>query len=273
MKRYVPIVVAIVLFLVGLMLASGVTTPTKAVVVAAQDLSAGHTITENDVTVVAVTNPPVGAITDPDQVIGQTLAVPRMAGDVITAAALGGMPDLTERLKPDERLVAVKVSLSSGIAGLLRPGDRVGVTMVVNQGDQIYAKATVEDLRVVWVSPDFQPQLANQEDALGVGGGITLNTQAREGVVALAVPVEAMAVVYDFSELGLPPEIRRVNAVELLSALDQGGTQVKLSLYLVPDDKAQPLASAGLVLPSLVVTPGPTPTPGAEEVTTATPTP
>ena len=142
----------------------------------------------------------------------------------------------------------------------------MGVTLIFgHQGfDQgLYAKATIENLRVVWVSPDFQahsPNAQQQQEDILVGGGLALPTQAKEGVVALAVPISAQTVIYDFSDLGLPPETRTVNAVELLSALDQGGTGVKLSLYLVPE-KAQPLVSSGLFLPELVVTPGSTPTP------------
>ena len=281
MKKLVPFLVAAFLFVIGLVLASGLALGhrTEKVVVAAADLPAGHTLAKTDVTVSRVSNPPKGAFTDPNEVVGKALAVPRMAGDVITAAVLGGVPDVTQKLQPNERAVAVKVSLSSGIAGLLKPGDRVGVTMVLNgQGGQTYAKATVEGLRVLYVSPDFQAQpeaasaLGAQDDTGVMSGATTTTTmggapsQAQTGVVVLAVPTSAQAVVYDFSDLGLPAETREVNAVELLSALDQSGA--KLSLYLAPK-QAQPMTTGGLLLPDLVVTPGPTPTPNPN----ATPTP
>ena len=261
MKKAIPFIAAGILFLIGLALASGLALAgkTQKVVVAAHDLPAGHTLMDGDLTVAKVSNAPEGAYTDPAAAVGQTLAVPRMAGDVITANTLGGLPDIAQQLAPNERAVAVKVSLSSGIAGLLEPGDRVGVTMVLNgSGGTAYAKATVENLRVIYVSPDFQaPAPAEKtEDDTGMGAG--LNAQASEGVVVLAVPIAAQAIVYDFSDLGLPVETRNVNAVELLSALDQ--STAKLSLYLTPA-QAQPLMSSGLLLPDLVIIPDVTPTP------------
>lgn len=265
MKRFAPILAGVFMFAIGIVLALSVSGRGKArkVVVAVVDMQAGHTISQGDVKTAVLSNAPAGAFADPSQVIGKTLAVPRMAGDVITQSALGGVPDPAQQLKPNERAVAVKVSMSSGVAGLLRPGDHVGVTMVLNRGldKGLYAKATVENLRVLWVSPEFQVEY-NETDLEDKKSGLSVASprQAREGVVVLAVPVSAEAVVYDFSDLGLPPETRRVSAVELLSALDQGGSGVKLSLYLSPT-KALPLTTAGLYLPNLVVTPGATPTP------------
>ncbi len=272
MKKAVPYVVAVFLFVIGLALASP---GAKAkIVVAARNLPAGYTLRAGDVETVEIPQaqaPQKGTYSDPQEVVGKTLRVPRVAGDPITAAVLGGVPDLSDRLKPNERLVAVKVSLSSGIAGLLKEGDKVGVTMVYGGGvgasSAPYAKAVLEGLRVVYVSPDFQvkpeesPGEAAGGGAFGGSGSaaaIGAPSQARTGVVALAVPIQTQAVVYDFSAEGGDPQVRYANAVELLSALDQ--TNAKLSLYLAPP-KSQPLATSGLFLPELVVTPPPTPTP------------
>ena len=267
MKKAVPYIIAFVLFLLGVLLAmpSGKAT----IVVAARDLPAGHVLQADDLQTAKVssTEKPRGAYAKPEDVVGKALRVPRVAGDPITASAVGGAPDLSEELKPNERLVAVKVSLSSGLAGLLSKGDTVGVTMVWGN-NKPYAKAVLEGLRVVYVDPAFR---AKPEDALtsssssssSLGGGAGLGMeQATEGVIALAVPTPAQAVVYSFPDSGVT-ETRYVNAVELLSALDQTGA--KLSLYLVPKKNA-PLVTSGLFLPDLVVTPPPTPTPTASPI-------
>ncbi len=272
MKKAIPYVVAVLLFVIGLVLASpGAKTK---IVVAARSLPAGYTLQAGDVETVEISQEQAsqkGAYSDPKEVVGKVLRVPRVAGDPITAGVLGGVPDLSARLKPNERLVAVKVSLSSGLAGLLKEGDTVGVTMVYEGAGHVpYAKAVLEGLRVVYVSPAFQAKPESQpvasaaasKSALGGGSSAALgglpSSQAHTGVVALAVPVQTQAVVYDFGAEGGDPQTRYVNAVELLSALDQ--TSAKLSLYLTPE-KAQPLTTSGLFLPELVITPPPTPTP------------
>lgn len=256
MKRFLPLLVGVFLAVVGFVILS-VGKSTTPVVVAIADLPAGHVITEDDVTLQPMSNPPEDAFTDVSDAVGQTLAVARVSGDVITTSVVGGLPDFSRQLAPDERAIAVKVSLSSGIAGLLQPGDHVGVTMILNQG--MYAKAVIEGVRVLWLSPEFQAQSSSAADATD-DELLVVKRQAKEGVVVLAVPITTQAVIYDFKELGLEPERRTVNAVELLSALDQGSTNVALSLYLVPPG-AKKMDTAGLFLPDLAVTPGPTPTP------------
>ncbi|GIV67108.1 MAG: hypothetical protein KatS3mg047_1501 [Bellilinea sp.] len=241
--------------------------------VAAVDLPAGHILTEGDLVMKGVPAdllPPEGAITDPAVAVGQALRIDRSAGDLILTAHLGEKP---VTLQPDERAVAIQVSDSAGLAGIIRPGDRVGVTAILTDGDYtvqgVFSKATVENLRVLYIQPSFQA-----EDPAEAAGriitpdpqtGIAVQRQrSKEGVVVLAVPAKAQAVVYDFQSAGIEATtaVRLVNAVELLSALDQADN-VKLSLYLMPDE-AQPMNTSGLWLPELVIrqmTPTPTPTP------------
>ncbi len=175
-------------------------------------------------------------------------------------------------LGPDERAVAVEVTDSAGLAGLLKPGDRVGVTAILTAGDfttqGVFSKAVVENLRVLYIQPSFAAEDPAASAAVVTPDpltGIAMQRQReKQGVVVLAVPVKAQAVVYDFQSAGLQATaaVRLVNAVELLSALDQADN-VKLSLYLMPKDP-QPMNTSGLWLPDLVirdVTPTPTPTP------------
>jgi len=270
-KKYLPYLLAVLVFFAALALLRP--PQQQPVVTAALDLPAGHILTEGDLALKPVPAdllPPEGAITDPAQAVGQALRVDRTAGDLILTAHLGEKP---VTLQPDERAVAVQVSDSAGLAGIIRAGDRVGVTAVLTDGDYtvqgVFSKAAVENLRVLYIQPSFQAEdpaeAAGQIITPDPQTGIAVQRQrSREGVVVLAVPIKAQAVVYDFQSSGIEATtaVRLVNAVELLTALDQADN-VKLSLYLMPDE-AQPMNTSGLWLPELVIrqmTPTPTPTP------------
>lgn len=270
-KKYLPYLLAVLVFFIVLAL---LRPPEQTqVAVAAVDLPAGHILTQGDLVMKGVPAdllPPEGAITDPAVAVGQALRIDRSAGDLILAAHLGEKP---VTLQPDERAVAIQVSDSAGLAGIIRPGDRVGVTAILTDGDYtvqgVFSKATVENLRVLYIQPSFQAEdpaeAAGQIITPDPQTGIAVQRQrSKEGVVVLAVPAKAQAVVYDFQSAGIEATtaVRLVNAVELLSALDQADN-VKLSLYLMPDE-AQPMNTSGLWLPELVIrqmTPTPTPTP------------
>jgi len=269
-KKVLPYLLAVLVFFVVLALLRPA--PQTQVVVAAADLPAGHTLVEGDLALKPIPQdllPTEGVITDIAQAVGQTLRVDRTAGDVILQSHLGGE---AVNLGPDERAVAVEVTDSAGLAGLLKPGDRVGVTAILTAGDfttqGVFSKAVVENLRVLYIQPSFAAEDPAASAAVVTPDpltGIAMQRQReKQGVVVLAVPVKAQAVVYDFQSAGLQATaaVRLVNAVELLSALDQADN-VKLSLYLMPKDP-QPMNTSGLWLPDLVirdVTPTPTPTP------------
>jgi pilus assembly protein CpaB len=207
---------------------------------------------------------PPGAVSDPSQLLNQPLRVFRGAGEVITPAHLGG-ESIT--LAPSERAIAIHVSDAAGLAGLLRPGDTVGVTAVMDQLEGSFAKTVASSLRVLYISPDFK---AEETSDLEAGSTITSNSfsggfssslqhsRDTQGTVILAVPVEAITVGYDFSSFGINSESRLVSLTDLLPALDQVD-YVHLSLFLEPDT-AEPFFTSGLFLPDLVITPRPTPT-------------
>jgi pilus assembly protein CpaB len=270
-KKYLPYLLAVLVFFAALSLLRP--PQQQPVVTAALDLPAGHILTEGDLALKSVPAdllPAEGVLTDITAAVGQALRVDRTAGDLILTAHLGEKP---VTLQPDERAVAVQVSDSAGLAGIIRAGDRVGVTAVLTDGDYtvqgVFSKATVENLRVLYIQPSFQAEdpaeAAGQIITPDPQTGIAVQRQrSREGVVVLAVPIKAQAVVYDFQSSGIEATtaVRLVNAVELLTALDQADN-VKLSLYLMPDE-AQPMNTSGLWLPELVIrqmTPTPTPTP------------
>ncbi len=101
------------------------------VVVAKEALAPGTILTEN--LVEERTIPAGGAPRDGykavEEVTGKILTVGRAPGDFITSAVLGdeAMSGLPEQLEPGHVALGVKVRLDSGVAGLLRPGQRVTI--------------------------------------------------------------------------------------------------------------------------------------------------
>ena len=261
MKKTIPIIIAVLVFFVAL----GLSKPEKQtnVVVAAVDMPARHTIQEGDVILKAFpeSSIPQGAFTDLQALYGQTLRFDRMAGDIILPAHLGG-----ERLElqPDERAIALKVNDSAGLAGLIQPGDLVGVTAVLRSVNGTFSKYVAGGLRVLYISPEFrinQPEAKPTQSSGGFANGMMGQERANSGVVVLAVPVKTEVLLYDFpfDDGTTLSEKRMVNLVDLLPALDQA-QDVELSLIL-ESPAAADFNSPGIYLPDLALTPEPTATP------------
>ena len=191
-------------------------TPKRTVVVAARDLGAGATLAASDLTttILEAGQAPADAVADPASLAGQTLAVVRFTGEPVTARHLG--PAVT--LAPDERGIALSVKADTGLAGLLRPGMRVGVvatlTSTADAGRAVYAKTALEGLRVLYVSPDFQarpytPATASatvtnsaNKGALGMDSPPATSSAGstgvvREGVLVLAAGTQAQPIRYE----------------------------------------------------------------------------
>ena len=280
MKKSLPYLIALIVFVVALSALSGQKEQTISVAIVAQDMPAGHTLTEADLLIAErlESTVPAGAVTDITALVGETLSVPRSAGDVILRSHLGGE---THPLAPDEREVGMTVNDAGGLAGLLKAGDLVGVTAVLRTSEGTYAKVVAEGLRVIAISPEFQAldPLAYQQnpyDTENADTGFTSPPPSREteGVVTLAVPIYSQVVAYDFEPFGVPTEARLVHLLELLPALDQS-SDVEFSLFLMPKD-ALAFKSPGIFIPDLVITPGPSPTPSPTPyggVPASTPTP
>jgi pilus assembly protein CpaB len=264
-KKIIPALAAIVVALIALSVLGSRESEKAEVVVAMSSFPAGHTLEEGDVTLAEM---PVGtlpddALTDVAMATGETLKLARSSGDVIASGHLGGD---TLELSQDERAVSIHVTDAAGLAGLVKPGDYVGVTAILNENEGAFAKVAAEGLKVLYVSPtfkaldpaDLEPQAEeDQEDSFG--GVNTVPERDEEGIIALAVPIQAEVLSYDFFAFGVDNETRLISLIELLHVLDQS-EQVSLSLFMLPDD-ATSFRTSGLFLPDLVITPGPSPTP------------
>ena len=262
MKKLIPIVLAIIAFFVVLLL---LTPPAQVnVAVAAVDLTQGHVITAADLVLKAYPKEivPQDAVTDPASAVGMTMMINRSQGDMLRKSSFG--VQLLD-LQPDERAVAINVDNASGFAGLLRPGDRVGISAIItinNLGSLgSYSKATIENLRVLYLSPEFKALDPNVVNQAAADKSAAVNERKQSGVVILAVSTASSTITYDFSKvaplLGIKNKV--VNAVELLTSLD-AADNAQLYLYLMPLNPKE-MTTSGLWLPDLVILPyQPTPT-------------
>ena len=265
MKKIIPIALSVIAFIVVIIILHP--SPSVEVVVAARDLASGHVIEAADVSMARMPKElvPPEAYLAAGEVVGKMLAINRTAGDLLLPLHLGELVTL----RPDERAVAVSVVDATGLAGLLREGDSVGLTVTVfvqGMGEVgAFSKVAIENLRVLYMSPTFRAAdpmaLLSTPDPMAAGSLST--SRSHEGAVVLAVPIAAQAVAYDFSaaDPSIPTQVRMVNALELLSGVG-ASDNAKVSLYLMPQN-ADPFTTSGLWLPDLIVriTPTPTPTP------------
>lgn len=268
-KKIIPVILAILVFVVAFVLLQPA--PSTSVVVAAHDLRAGHVLTESDVELRAL---PANAIspdaaTDIAGVVGQSLRIDRGTGDVIRNTQFGELITL----QPDERAMAINITDTTGIAGLLLPGQKVGVVAtIINQSfdtQGFFSKAVIEGLRVLYIDPRFAASDGNNVQAVSTpdsmtGFNSTTQERSQEGVVVLAVPIRLQTILYDFTSANAGSEARQVNAIELLAALSTADG-AHITLYLMPGEDITDFSSPGLWLPDLVVTP--------QTTATTTPTP
>lgn len=263
LKKLLPFLLAGLAFLLVFALLRPA--PQTQALVALGELPAGHVLVDADIELKSIPEDllPEDYLSDPALAVGQALRVDRSAGDVLAASQLGAELVL---LQPNERAIAITVHDSSGLGGLLKTGDLVGVTAIISDLGGVgqsgtFSKATVENLRVLYITPSFLAL----DPAEATGSVVTPDPETGiaverertdEGVVVLAVPINGMAVTYDFTASGHESQSRLVNAIELLAALDAADTAT-LSLYLMPKD-AEGMNTSGLWLPSLLITPGAT---------------
>ena len=276
MKKLLPILLAAVAFIAVLLILSP--SPEENVLVAANDLSMGHVIEAGDL--IYATFPsdmiPEDAVYETDMIAGLTLLTGRSKGDIIRMSNIGSEP---MALAPNERAVAITVDNASGLAGLLRAGDQVGVTAVISSSGSgesgTYSKVAIENLRVLYLSPEFQ----STDPDSNILTSETDNTTAtvskerkNEGAVVLAVPIVMETIVYDFEDVEpeLGTQLRSVNVVEMLTALEASDNS-RLYLYLMPRE-AEEMVTSGLWLPELVIKPY-KPTPTINPYMLETPTP
>jgi pilus assembly protein CpaB len=155
------------------------------VVVAAHDLPAGTRLAPGDVTLVGMPPHlvPAGAAAAREPVVGETVAGPMRAGEVVTDVRLVGRPLVSGYPRGT---VAAPVRIhDSAVAGLLSVGDRIDVYAA--RSDTRIADLVVGDAAVMALPRDDDP---------GEGGGLLILavTSAQAAALATAAATAPLSV-------------------------------------------------------------------------------
>lgn len=144
-----------------------VATPsTVEIIVAARDIAKGTKLTEADLKTASFlpATIPGGTFNTPQGLIGRVVATPVAAGEMLTNGRLlddslqyGGVSTL---ITPGMRAIAVKGNQILGIAGFIRPGNRVDVLVTIEDErrtkDKSVSKTVLENIRVIATGTELE---------------------------------------------------------------------------------------------------------------------
>lgn len=256
-----------------------------AVVVAKRAIGVGARVTEVDLEIkrVRAQDALPNVATKIEDVAGEVVSAQRLPGDQITLDMLGSqaVSAIAAGLAPDHRAVAVKVTRSSGLAGILRPGDYVTLIAVIEppsrQADEalapgapaavtttvslkgtatptapgqfhgivpqtFFARVTANGLKVLLVPQTFRYEEVTTSDSQGFSTAQTSQVGQSDSVIVLDVPVTPVSLTGPDGPLTL-------SLPELIALLD---ANAKVYLVLEPASGAAAANFPGIAIEQLV---------------------
>lgn len=155
---------------------------------------------------------------------GRRVGFPLEAGSVITSDMLIPSTDLS----PTEREIAINVDSVTGVAGRVRPGDRVDIVAVFADvpGLPKQARVLVRDVRIVSIGGQ-QTVTVDDEDSVGGTQDVVPVTLALEPKDSLSVTY-ADAFAQEVRLVALPGDVgaNRADDVDEFDASDLGGRAI-----------------------------------------------
>ncbi|MFV0346985.1 MAG: Flp pilus assembly protein CpaB [Halodesulfovibrio sp.] len=146
---------------------------TVEVVVSAQQIAKGTKLTETHLkkTSFLPESVPAGTFAETAALIGRVVATPIEQGEMLTAGRLlddtvqyGGVSTL---ISPGMRAIAVKGNQILGIAGFIRPGNRVDVLVTIDDerrtDDKAVTKTVLENVRVIATGTELEQKGDDKE--------------------------------------------------------------------------------------------------------------
>ena len=254
------------------------------VVVARRAIAVGARLTESDLELrsIRAADALPNALTAIADAAGQVVSVQRLPGDQIAADMLGSqaVSAIAAGLPADHRAVAVKVTRSSGLAGLLRPGDYVSLIAVIDPGQAnqaapelnallpgepvtptvaprgtptpqappeiapstAFARVTATGLKVLLVPQTFRYEEVTTTESDGFAKAQTSQVGQNESVIVLDVPATPVTL----PGLAGPLELSMPELVALLDA------HAKVYLALEPAGGAAPAPYPGIAIEQIV---------------------
>jgi Flp pilus assembly protein CpaB len=169
------------------------------IVVAARDMEPGYVIEASDLKLedVPATLVPVKAFKDQKLVVGRTVVAtvvrgyPLIDNQLAAAGSGAGMQAMVPR---GMRAVAVEVSESSAVAGLITPGCYVDVIATFNNGEQTIATTVVQNVKVQFVQRSRPPRSSNANAQTVSASAGTPELGAVKTVTLIVTPKQANAI-------------------------------------------------------------------------------
>lgn len=146
---------------------------TVEIIVSAQPIAKGTKLTETHLKLASFLpeTVPAGTFSETTSLIGRVVATPFEQGEMITAGRLlddsvqyGGVSTL---ISPGMRAIAVKGNQILGIAGFIRPGNRVDVLVTIDDErrtqDKAVTKTVLENIRVIATGTELEQKGEDKE--------------------------------------------------------------------------------------------------------------
>lgn len=175
------------------------------VVVAAQRIPAFESITPDMIEVreIARTAAPQGALTAPEQVIGQLAQVPIEKGQPIVRSQIAprtAAQGLTFVIPDGMRAVTVALDAISGVGGFVYPGDRVDVLTTFKRGEITITKTILQNVEVLAINnlttrPQPRTQQATDQPSRGEGEAEAPAAEQVKSATLAVSPDEAQALI------------------------------------------------------------------------------
>jgi len=214
------------------------------VVVATTAIQAGTRLDESVIALVSIPARAVqkGALTSLEQAVGQVLTIARAPGDQLTSSMVGSaaVSGIAAALPPDHRAVAIHVDQATGLAGIIRVGDRVTIIGTLNPPDTTAMIPTTREMQGTEALPSTStvtrvlihgarvllvPQTFRYEEVLPTEEEDSLMSPVRtsvsaqqESVVLLDVPLTPVEVFQEDNTAVL------MSPVEILALLNAQGS-------------------------------------------------
>ncbi|MDX5350924.1 MAG: Flp pilus assembly protein CpaB [Paracoccaceae bacterium] len=158
------------------------------VVIATQDIPFGTVIDAGKLATIdwpASALPP-GSFTDLAALMPASGGEPRRAkmalakGDLLLASKVsdfGEKVTIVQSLGPNSRAFTIRVAADTGVGGFVTPGDKVDIILTHNKGADLKTVTIMQNIRVVGVDQDANPD----KEKPGIARTVTLEVTAEEG--------------------------------------------------------------------------------------------
>jgi len=224
---------------------------TRSVVVAAQDITEGASLTSDALALaeLPIAAIPAGAFSETDSVVERVARVPIFKGEAIVPgrlAPIGTTPGIEVKISPGKRAMAVRIDDVTGLSGLMQPNSRVDVLVTLREesgNTGRISKLFMSNMRVLSVGS----QVERAADGTSITAASAMLEVTPDEAERLAVAMREGSIQLVLRGYGDPDSIRTTGArpADVLRQLRSGSafdTQASPSRVAAPrSNRPKPL--------------------------------